>query len=743
MEYEILAPAGNLLCAEAAINGGANAVYLGLSSFSARASAENFDEDSLRALIKRARFLGVKVYVAMNTLVKESEREEFLRTLLKVWSIGADAIIMQDVLLGKAVHEAYPSITLHLSTQAGVCNVEGAKFAKECGFSRVILARETPLAEIEKITKIIETETFVQGALCACFSGQCYFSSFVGGNSGNRGRCKQPCRKGYSYNRAGYEEKAYATSLSDLCVGEEIEKLKSAGVLSFKIEGRMRRAEYVAAAVKYYRSILDDKTEKEKSENFTYLKRTYNRGNYTKGLAFSQDKRFLSRAVQGHLGEKVGVVKVEKGNYLVESATPCGVGDAFKIFRKGKEIGGAVYVKSYNRGFIISSKTRLLAGDNVFLTTSAATNALLLSAEKRIKLPLSLRFSVGENAIVEGGGVRLQSEWIAESALSRPLLSKDVEDCFSKTDSLPLQVEFEKIEIIGDIFLPKSLLNAFRRAFYEKLSCVWSGEEREELDYRELRSLKTERICEEKLAVIASDFSSFENDDIEIAIYKPDDYSSLRIDGIKTVRVEKFVYLPAFSTERDLNAVKAFIKENNLDGVYAENYGAVTFATENGFSLFAGTGFNLTNAVALAELKKFPCVKYYALSKEIDEKEQKELMGNGGFTLSSGDLKLMDFCYCPFEKSCKTCDKKRVYTLTDENGREFPVRRYQSADGACRFETYNCANLIGKGVGNRLLDCTLTDGEKISLAIEARASEEKQKSVYKNYTSGHGRKSVL
>jgi putative protease len=180
MEYEILAPAGNLDCAWAAINSGANAIYLGLSSFSARAGAENFEEDKLLELIKRAHFLNVKIYVAMNTLVKDSEREDFIRTLLNAWSLGVDAVILQDIFLGKAIKERYSEIVLHLSTQAGVCNEYGARLAKEYGFSRVILARETPFSEIEKITKIIETECFVQGALCTCFSGQCYFSSFAG-----------------------------------------------------------------------------------------------------------------------------------------------------------------------------------------------------------------------------------------------------------------------------------------------------------------------------------------------------------------------------------------------------------------------------------------------------------------------------------------------------------------------------------------------------------------------------------
>ena len=147
---EILAPAGNAECANAAIDNGANAIYLGFSSFSARQSAENFDEESLRKIVERAHFCGVKVYVAMNTLVKDEETETFLRSLVCVWNLGVDAIILQDIFLGKAIKERYPEIVLHLSTQAGVCSSDGAKFAKECGFSRVIVARETPLSEIQR-----------------------------------------------------------------------------------------------------------------------------------------------------------------------------------------------------------------------------------------------------------------------------------------------------------------------------------------------------------------------------------------------------------------------------------------------------------------------------------------------------------------------------------------------------------------------------------------------------------------
>ena len=215
---EILAPAGNEESAYAAINAGADAIYLGLQSFSARSSAGNFSEEALSSLIARAHLFGVKIYVALNTLVKDAELEDFVSAAVKAHNLGADALIVQDIYLGAYLKKTYPQMCLHLSTQAGVCNALGAKYAKELGFSRVILARETRLADIVEIAKIIETEAFVQGALCTCFSGQCYLSSFAGGNSGNRGKCKQPCRKRYKIDRAGFDEYAYRISLSDLCV---------------------------------------------------------------------------------------------------------------------------------------------------------------------------------------------------------------------------------------------------------------------------------------------------------------------------------------------------------------------------------------------------------------------------------------------------------------------------------------------------------------------------------------------
>lgn len=736
---EILAPAGNIDSALAALNNGANAIYLGLSSsFSARQGADNFDVESFRAIILRAHLCGAKVYVALNTVVRSGEEvNNFLNDLLFAWNEGANAIILQDIFLGKMVHDLYPEIVLHLSTQAGVCNLYGAKLAKEYGFSRVILARETPLSEIKKIAEFMETETFVHGALCTCFSGQCYFSSFIGGNSGNRGRCKQPCRKKYAYDRNGNTEKNYALSLSDLCVGEDIQKLIDAGVISFKIEGRMRRPEYVAAATRYYRAILDE--QGDLSGRLSDLKRTYNRGNYTKGLAFGQDKRFLSTAIQGHLGEKVGVVKVVSGQYLVESRFTPQKGDAFKIIRDGDEIGGAVYIKTQGKSFVIDSKNRLKNGDGVFITTDTAVNARVLSAETRGEIPLKLTFIEGERAVAEWNGVRFESENVLQSAQNRPLTQEEIRACFSKTDGLPADIRFDEIVLQGNIFIPKSELNGFRRTVLAEICARIQKGERGRVELKPISAGKLQGE-NEKTAVISDDFTGIATN---VAIYKPQDFSADLPQTFTKGNFEKYIYYPAFATKNELDKIAEWIKAYDVDGVYAENYGAVKFAEEQGVKLFAGTGFNLTNEYSATELLRCPCLSYYAISKELNESQAKGLISDKAFALSSGNIKLMDLCYCPFGKTCTKCDKREIYTLTDENGRGFPTRRYLSADGNCRFEVYNCADLIGTGIdgAGQLLDVSVTDDK--TTAVTAKDSEMQQKSLYKSCTSGHYKRGVL
>ncbi|MBD5632654.1 MAG: U32 family peptidase [Clostridia bacterium] len=718
---EILAPAGDKNSALAAINARADAIYLGLKQFSARSSAENFDFEAFEEIARTAHAFGVKVYVAMNTLVKDDEVESFVESAKTAWNSGADALIISDIFLGKFIKENYPQIVLHLSTQAGVCNSYAAELAKEIGFSRVILSRETAIEDVEKIAKIIETEVFVQGALCTCFSGQCYLSSFAGGNSGNRGKCKQPCRKLYSIDRSGFEEQSYRLSLSDLSVGENIEKLVAAGVYSFKIEGRMRRAEYVAAAVKYYKNILSGK---ETSESLSDLKRTYNRGNYTGGLAFGQDKSFISSAVQGHIGEFVGVIKVENGKFVCQSRLEFVKGDGFKILRDGKEVGGASYFGETKGGFVLTSRDRLKNGDKVFVTTDTSLNCRLLSKKRTINIQVSAKFEVGSFAEIHINGEKFSGEKLLEKAQGRPLTVEDVKNCFNKTDIYPFSVEYGEIST-GGVFVPASELNAVRRnaykAYFDKISQnnnVKVVDKCEFPDFNAGNNKKTAAICKDLNGVV-----------VDIGILKPDDYSA--VDGLcSNFNGEKYLYLPPYLTGAEIEKLKPVI--NKFDGIYCDGIYAFKLCEELNKPLFAGTGMNISNKIDVGFCK----AKYFAVSKELTASEARKLSTGNAFYLAAGAIKVMDLIYCPFEKKCKTCDRKNLYTLTDENGRKFPLRRYKT--DACRFEVYNCAQLVTEtfaGLG-KLFDCSLE--ENAQKLITAAENTEKLKKYYSgNYTRGH------
>ncbi|MGN1234438.1 MAG: U32 family peptidase, partial [Christensenellaceae bacterium] len=458
---EILAPAGDKETAMIAVNHGADAVYVGYSSFSARASAVNCSEEELAEVIQYAHIFGAKVYVAMNTMVKDAELDAYVSAFLTLYSLGADAIILQDLFLGKYLHSQYPEVCLHLSTQAGVNNLDGARLAKECGFTRVILARETPISEIKQIASFMETEVFVQGALCSSYSGQCYFSGFVGGNSGNRGRCKQPCRKKYTYLDWTREKEGYVLSPADLCVGERIHELVEAGVSSFKIEGRMRRSEYVASAVRYYRDLLDGRDARE---DFHALQRSYNRGDYTKGLAFGQDGRFLSDQTQGHIGERIGSVVRVGQTVLCQSRERGREGDGYKILREGREVAGGVFVANAKGGLEIKVNGKVRPGDEVRITTDTSLS-VLNELTRRFPLPMRILFREGERPVAVWKDVRVEGDCPILTAINRPIGEEEICSCFQKTDLYPFAPELT-VTVEGKGFLPKADLNAFRRKVF-------------------------------------------------------------------------------------------------------------------------------------------------------------------------------------------------------------------------------------------------------------------------------------
>lgn len=257
-DFELLAPAGNLEIFKGVIESGADAVYVGGSMFGARAYANNFTEEELLEAIDFAHLRGVKVYLTVNTLIKNSEFSKLYDYLLVYYKRGLDAVIVQDIGVVKAIHEYFPSMEIHTSTQMTVTGADGVRFLSQFGVTRVVMAREVSLAEMKRIHEEIgmELEAFVHGALCYSYSGQCLFSSILGGRSGNRGRCAQPCRLPYTVEGKKDE---YILSLKDMCGIKALDKLHDAGVYSLKIEGRMKQLEYACGVVKYYRSYIDSK----------------------------------------------------------------------------------------------------------------------------------------------------------------------------------------------------------------------------------------------------------------------------------------------------------------------------------------------------------------------------------------------------------------------------------------------------------------------------------------------------
>ncbi len=737
---QLLSPAGNKQSFFSAINNGANAVYLGLTDFSARKNAENFTLDNLKFFVDYAHAFDVEVHLTLNTLIKNNEIDKFFDTAKQAYLCGVDAFIVQDVFLGKTLRQLCPNIKLHLSTQAGVNNVYGAEFAKQNCFDRVVLSRETSLHDIKIISEIIETEVFVQGALCTCFSGQCFFSSFVGGNSGNRGLCKQPCRQLYQINNNPY---SYAISLSDLSVGEKIFDLIDAGAVSFKIEGRMRRPEYVASATKYYRDILDGN---KLGNDFSLLRRAYNRGDYTLGLGFTQNN-IISDKVQNHLGEKIGVITNVKGDCITikSSHKPC-INDCMKILSNGIEVGNAT-VKSINKtkdGFIANFNGKANVNDVVNITTDITANNRLMQAVKKLDLHISITFCQGDvikaTATVKGKTVTLQSDFLLEKSVNNPITVEEIRQNFNKVDIFPFNIIFDQI-ITDNVFILKKTLNEFRRNFFEK---IWK--EITVNDIRTIVNLPKQNSINEKvskntqIAVIAENFNFCKNTNIDQAIFFPKDYQkanyNLFFEQCKNVK-EKYLFIPPFICQEEIEKLDDIVKP--FDGIYFDNLGGFELAKKWNKKTFVGLGLHIFNDNDIEFVKNN--ADRYVISKELTNNEIIGLTANDGFVNCFGSTQIMNLIYCPFHHNCNDCQYKHPSFLTDKSGRSFTLVRYKVKND-CRFAVYNCKTLLTNLIDGKNLFIDATNIDQIELALNNINNLDKLKSIFSNYTFGHSKNGV-
>ena len=475
---ELLIPVGEMKSLYQAINNGADAVYLALKRFGARAYAVNFSYEEVREALKVCKLYGVKLYVTMNTLVKDDEVDDFLSDVYFLYSIGVDAIIMQDFGMISLCLKKYPNLEIHASTQVNNASYETIKLLYEMGVKRVVLPREMDISLIEKIDIPIEIEVFVHGALCVCYSGNCLFSSMLGNRSANRGECVGSCRSYYKlFDGNDLIDSGYLLSMKELNSGKDVLKLPS-NVTSLKVEGRMKGASYVSFITKYYRKILDggDVSHEELEE----LKSIFYR-KYTKGHLFN-DRDLINKDSPNHLGRHLGnVVSFDDEMIKIKLDVPLKQGDAirFRNANKGMYVN-YLYDKSFNLinkaksgdTILVDNKVSLTDIDEVRKTKDIDLEVSDEVISKKIPVKISFYAKKNEEFILRISDFVNEVEYkgsIVDLALSNPISKERVQDQLGKLGNSPFTAVSFDIEMDNDIFIRIGDLNIARRTLVERL----------------------------------------------------------------------------------------------------------------------------------------------------------------------------------------------------------------------------------------------------------------------------------
>ena len=477
---ELLAPAGTMENFMAALESGADAIYLGGKVFNARAHAANFGIDELREAVRLAHILDVSVYVTVNILIGDTELKDLEQYIKDLDSIGVDAIIVQDLAVAEIAKRVAPNIHLHGSTQMTAATLDAVRFYESLGFTRVVLARELSLKEIQHICKHCkaEIEVFVHGALCVCYSGQCLMSSFIGGRSGNRGACAQPCRLPYELLDSKGESvlpkhEAYLLSPKDLNYSEHMNELVAAGVTSFKVEGRMKKVSYVRQVIGTYREILDDASIHENQRKA--LASGFNRGFSTAYLEDTVGRQMMTVVAPNHQGKPIGESYTKKGEVYLSLTEPIEQGSLVKILQSN---GSVTYYTVDDEWTCVSDtlyKGRpaegLAVGQLYLASTPKNTKSRGLQEFTR-KYDMSVYLSVGSNgetnyteltAILDSGlSVTVTNEYVPAIANKVPTSLEKVTEQLGRLGNTLFRLSYVDIPD-GPYMWPASVLNALRR----------------------------------------------------------------------------------------------------------------------------------------------------------------------------------------------------------------------------------------------------------------------------------------
>jgi len=773
-KVELLAPVGSYEALIAAVQNGADAVYLGGKKFGARQYANNFDEEKLKEAVAYCHIRGIKVYVTVNTLVADEELKDFMEYVNLLYNLDVDAVITQDLGVLKYIRESFPDFEVHASTQMTIHNLEGINLLKNLGVKRTVLAREMDLNRIRHIKESsdMEIEVFVHGALCVCYSGQCLMSSLIGGRSGNRGKCAQPCRLPYklvdleTQKEINSSSGNYILSPRDLNTIENIDKLLKIGVESLKIEGRMKRPEYVAIVVRAYRKAIDMYYEQGKikidDDTKKELIQIFNR-NFTKGhILGEKGKELMGFEKPGNRGLEIGQVvdfDKRKRRLKIKLTDVLQKGDGIEVRNKRIENKGIrvrkifmnnkLVEKSIERNTIeIEFNGEAIKGDKVFKTADiellSKASETYKTEDEKIPIFGAIKCKLGEelelyiwdndNYITKRGKVKV------EKAINKPLSADRLEKQLRKLGNTAYKLEEIEINIDANVTIPISDVNNIRREAIESLNTLRSNmNNRIKADFSPMKLDPI--VCKETKTDIS--LTAYVNDLEQLKAVLSTDIQTIYYANIydvekalSMVSKAKKQLIPALNRityDGELEVIKEkrdLIIENGH--VLVSNHGQLNMFIGDDINIHTDFSFNIFNSLAAQKLRELN-VSNITLSPELNFSQISDLTSkiDDLEIIVYGHLPMMITEYCPVKavvnkedhKGCNLCSNKK-YGLKDRYGIIFPIQK----DNACRthilnskklFLLENMEKIVLKNVKNMRLQFTNEDKSEIISIVKA------------------------
>ncbi len=701
MKPELLSPAGDLETFKIAIQNGADAVYMAGKKFGARNYANNFTENQIKEAIDYAHLYGVKVYIAINTIIYDSEIDELIDYVDFIHKNRVDAVIIQDLGIAHLIHTIFPNLEMHASTQMNVHNINGLKHLKEMGFKRVVLARETSIDIIKKMKKEvdIELEVFIHGALCVSFSGQCLLSEFICSRSGNRGRCAQLCRQSYKLYKDEKNlnvDSKYLLSPKDLCTIDKIDELLKIGIDSLKIEGRMKSKEYVGLVTRTYRNKID--FNKSNDADIINMKRVFNRG-FTLGKLYNQNgKEFINSYRPNHIGIEIGEVESITNNRIkIKLYDYINQGDAIRIV-SDKEIGfylNKIYknnllVNSATKGEIIEveSKEKVKSGSKVYKTIDIKLNQFIINSSNNVrKVSLKGEFIVNKNKIIFSASDGINNEKIVLNnsvyeAKNKPTTEEDIRNKLNKLGNEIYVYSDLKIIIPNNIFIPMTTINNLRRAIISKINedrlQVNNNYQRNEYTFNKLNINDSSNIFfelerEEQLKYIIdnTDYYVYTNNYGLYNKYKDSNKVIYKMPRINFENIKK---------EKSLICEIGELEKNTISDT--------TFNVVNSYNVYYLHSIGVNKITMSYEIKKEDINDLYNIFvNRYNFKPNLEIVLFGKPEIMISKHCILNTCINKDEK-CRVCKDGRYYMVSDDN-KKFEIKTENCFTKLLNYENIN------------------------------------------------------